>query len=109
MCFMTILCMKTISTRELLRLAQTDKIETELYKMSYADISAIKEGIENLIHLTKDDRMFSILMRLKSHVMVCEDWIRYHEVRKIEKFSSLDDIVSYVKEIEKPGRVTICV
>ena len=85
------------------------ELETELYKMSYADISAIKEGIEKVIHLTKDDRLFSILMRLKSHVMVCEDWIRYHEVRKIEKFSSLDEIVSYVQEIEKPGRVPICV
>lgn len=101
--------MKTISTRELLRLAQTEDLETKLYKMSYADISAIKESIEKIILLTKDDRLFSILMRLKSHVKACEDWIRYHEVRKIEKFSSLDEIVSYVREIEKPGRVTICV
>ncbi len=101
--------MKTITTSELLRLAQIQDPETELYKMSYADISAIKDRIEKAISLTKDDRLFSILMRLKSHVMGCEDWIRYHEVRKIERFSSLDDIASYVKEIEKPGRVTIFV
>jgi hypothetical protein len=101
--------MKTITTSELLRLAQIQDPESELYKMSYADISAIKDGIEKVINQTKDDRVFSILMRLKSHVMICEDWIRYHEVRKIERFSSLDYIASYVKELEKQGRVTIFV
>ena len=78
--------MKTITTQELIKLAKVQDIEPELYKMSFADISAIKEKIEKVI--CEKEEFFSILMRLKSHVMICEDWIRYQEVRKIEKFSS---------------------
>ena len=74
--------------------------------MSYDDISALKEKIEKVIY--QDDRLFSILMRLKSHIMVCEDWIRYTEVRKIEELTSLAEIVSYIEKAESPGRVTIC-
>jgi hypothetical protein len=99
--------MKTITTQELVKLAKIQDIEPELYKMSYGDISAIKEKIEEIIH--EDESLFSILMRLKSHVMICEDWIRCKEVRKIEKFSSLGEILSYVDHAEKSGRVTICV
>jgi hypothetical protein len=80
--------MKTITTQELVKLAKIRDPEPELYKMSYADISAIKEKIEKIIHQEKDDRLFSILMRLKSHVMICEDYIRCMEVRRIEKIKS---------------------
>jgi len=101
--------MKTITTHELVKLAKIQDPETELYKMSYGDISAIKDKIEKVIHEEKDDRLFSILMRLKSHVMICEDWIRYTEVRKIEELASLAEIVSYIEKVKSPGRVTICV
>ncbi len=107
MCSILLHGMKTITTQELVTLAKIQDPEPELYKMSYGDISAIKEKIEKVIH--EDDQFFSILMRLKSHVMICEDWIRSQEVRKIEKLASMQEILSYVEETEKLGRVTICV
>ena len=106
---MPLLCMKTITAQELVKLAKIRDPEPELYKMSYADISAIKEKIEKIIHQEKDDRLFSILMRLKSHVMICEDYIRCMEVRRIEKITSLDEILVYVEAAEKTGKVTVCV
>jgi hypothetical protein len=48
-------------------------------------------------------------MKLKSHIMVCEDCIRYTEVRRIEELSSLDEIISYIEKTEQFGRVSICV
>ena len=101
--------MKTITTQELVKLAKIQDPEPELYKMSYADISAIKEKIEKITHQEKNDRLFSILMRLKSHVMICEDYIRFMEVRKIEKVTSLDEILVYIEDAEKIGKVTVCV
>jgi hypothetical protein len=101
--------MKMITKQELVKLAKMQDPEPELYKMAYGDILAIKEKIETAIRIEKDDRLFSILMKLKSHVMVCEDWIRYTEVRKIEKLSSLDEIVSYIEKTEQLGKVIICV
>ncbi len=101
--------MKMITKQELVKLAKMQDPEPELYKMAYGDILAIKEKMETVIRIEKDDRLFSILMKLKSHVMVCEDWIRYTEVRKIEKLSSLDEIVSYIEKTEQLGKVIICV
>ncbi len=101
--------MKTITTQELVRLAKIQDLEPELYKMSYDDISAIKDKIEKVIHEEKDYKIFSILMRLKPHVMICEDWIRYQEVRKIEKFICLEEILIYLEETKKLGKVAICV
>jgi len=109
MCYLPLLCMKTITTQELIKLAKIQDPESELYKMSYADISAIKEKIEKIIHQEKDEKLFSSLMRLKSHVKTCESHIRFMEVRKIEKFTSLDEIFRYVEAAEKPGEVTVCV
>ena len=101
--------MKMITKQELVKLAKMQDPEPELYKLTYGDILAIKDKIETVIRIEKDDRLFSILMKLKSHVMVCEDWIRYTEVRKIEKLSSLDEIVSYIEKTEQLGKVIICV
>jgi len=109
MCSKLLQCMKTITTHELLRLAKIQDPEPELYKMSYANILAIKDKIEKVIHEEKDDRFFSILMRLKSHVMIAEDGIRYKEVRRIEKLVSLEEIVSYIEKSERLGGVAICV
>ncbi len=101
--------MKTITTHELLKLAKIQDPDPELYKMSYGDILAIKDKIEKVIHEEKDDRFSSILVRLKSHVIIAEDSIRYNEVRRIEKLASLEEIVSYIEKSEKLGRVAICV
>jgi len=101
--------MKMITKQELVKLAKIQDPEPELYKMAYGDILGIKEKIETVIQIEKDDRLFSILMKLKSHVLVCEDCIRYTEVRRIEKLSSLDEIVSYIEKTEQLGRVSICV
>jgi len=98
-----------ITKQELVKLAKMQDPEPELYKLTYGDILAIKDKIETVIRIEKDDRLFSILMKLKSHIMVCEDWIRYTEVRRIEELSSLDEIVSYIEKTERLGRVTVCV
>ena len=107
MCYLPLLCMKTITTQELIKLAKIQDPEPELYKMSYADISAIKEKIEKIIW--KEDSFFSILKRLRTHVMICEERLRYQEVRKIEGFTSMEEILSYVDQAEKLGSVTVSV
>lgn len=110
MCSKLLQCMKTITIHELLRLAKIQDPKPELYAMSYGDISAIKDKIEKIIHEEEDDRFSSsILMRLKSHVIIAEDRIRYNEVRRIEKIASLEEIVSYIEKSERLGRVAICV
>ncbi len=101
--------MKTITKQELVKLAKLQDPEPELYKMSYTQILAIKNKIEQVIYQKNGEELFSILMRLKSHVMVCEDWIRYTEVRRIEELSSLEEIVSYIAEAERTEEMTICV
>ena len=100
--------MKTITIQKLEKLAAIPDPETELYKLSYAQILELKQMIQKIITEQKDDRLFSMLMRLKSHVMICEDWIRSNEVRRIEKLSSLDEIIAYIAEAEKK-EATICV
>ena len=101
--------MKMITKQELVKLAKMQDPEPELYKMTYGDILAIKEKIETVIRIEKDDRLISILMKLKSHVMNCEDCIRYTEVRRIDELSNLDEIISYIAKTEQSGRVSICV
>ena len=93
--------MKSITTQKILELATLQDPEPELYKMSYTQILATKNKIEKIVSQGVDDELFSTLMRLKSHVMVCEDWIRYTEVRQIEALCSLEEIVSYIDESEK--------
>jgi len=109
MCSKLLQCMKTITIHELLRLGKIQDPKPELYAMSCGDISAIKDKIEKIIHEEEDDRFSSVLMRLKSHVIIAEDSIRYNEVRRIEKLASLREIVSYIEKSERLGRVAICV
>jgi len=94
-----------ITKQELVKLAKLP--EPELYKMSYGEIIIIKDKIERLVHEEKDDKLFSILMKLKSRVMIYEDQIRYTEVRKIEKLASLEEIVSYIERSERIGGIPI--
>ena len=76
--------MKKFTAQELVKFAKIQDIEPELYKLSACEISEIKETIEKVIDQKKDDYIFSILMRLKSHVMVCEDWICLQEKRRMQ-------------------------
>ena len=73
--------MQTITKQELVKLAKLQDPEPELYKMSYSQIQEIKNKIEQVIYEKNGEELFSILMRLKSHLMVCEDWIRKMGVR----------------------------
>ena len=101
--------MKTITTHELIRLASSEDPKPELYKMSYVGILLVKDKIEKVIHEKKDNRFSSILMKLQSNVMTCEEEMCYNEVRKIEKLASLDEIASYIEKSEKLGKVVISV
>jgi len=101
--------MKTITTRELLKLAQVQDPRSELNKMSYGDISAVNEKLEKTLPLVKDCRLFSILLELKHQILICEKTIRQKELEKIENLGSLQEIISYIKEAEKSERVIVCV
>ena len=101
--------MKMITKHELIKLAKKQNPELELHKMSYVDILGIKKEIEQLTHATKDYKLSSILIKLKSHVEIAEDKICYTEVRKIEKLGSLEEIVAYIEKIERSERVPIYV
>ena len=101
--------MKTITTHELLKLAQVQDPRSELNKMSYGDISAVNDKLEKIIPLVKDCRLFSILLELKHHVLICEKTIRQKEIEKIENLGSLQEIISYIKEVEKSEQVMVSV
>ena len=93
--------MKSITTQELLRLAQIPKPQEDLLKMSFAEISAIIERLDKTIHLVKDCKVFSILLEFKHNVVICEKQLRQKELKKIKELSSLEEIVSYIAKIEK--------
>ena len=101
--------MKTITTRELLKLAQIHDPRSELNKMSYGDISAVYDKLEKTLPLVKDCRLFSILLELKHHILACEKTIRQKELEKIENLGSLQEIISYIKEVEKSEQVMVSV
>jgi len=67
---------------QLIKLAKMQDPEPELYKMSYSGLEWIKEKIDEIIHEENDDQLFSILMRLKSHIMVVEDWVLEQEIKE---------------------------
>jgi hypothetical protein len=77
--------------------------------MSYAEISAVQNKLEKIIHLTKDCRLFSILLEFKHNLVICEKSKRQRELKKIKELSSLEEILSYVEHTEKSERVIICV
>ena len=93
--------MKSITTQELLRLAQVQNPKTELEKMSYAEIFAVKDKLEKIIHLTRDCRLFSILLEFKHSLVICEESKRQSEVKKIQELSSLEEILSYITYTEQ--------
>jgi len=93
--------MKSITTQELLQLAQVPNIQEELLKMSYAEISAIIERLDKTIHLVKDRKVFSILLEFKHNVVICEKQLRQKELEKIKELSSLEEIVSYIAQTER--------
>ena len=82
---------------ELIILAKMQDPEPELYKMSYGQIERIKEKIEQLVNDENDDSLFSILMRLKSHIMIVEDWVRDQDINKAEKLYTIQQVSSYTQ------------
>lgn len=93
--------MKSITTQELLRLAQVPSPQEKLLKMSYSEISAIIERLDKTIHLVKDCKVFSILLEFKHNVVICEKQLRQKELEKIKELSSLEEIVSYIAQTER--------
>ena len=69
--------------------------ETELYKMSLYEIEFIKRKIVELVFSENDDSLFSTLMRLKSHLMIVEDFVREQEISKSEKICVIPTITCY--------------
>lgn len=92
--------MKTITIKELLRLAQTSNPKEELQKMTYSEISAVIDRLDKTIHLVRDCRLFSILLQLKHHVVIREKQLRQRELQKIHSLSSLQEIISYIDQSE---------
>jgi len=80
---------------QLIKLAKLQDPEPELYKMPYSGLEWIKEKIDEIVHEENDDELFSILMRLKSHIMVAEDWVREQEIKEEEKLPTFFSITSY--------------
>jgi hypothetical protein len=97
--------MKSITTQELLRLAQVQNPKTELDKMSYAEISAVQDRLEKIIHLTRDCRLFSILLEFKHNLVICEESKRQKELEQIKELSSLEEILSYIAHAEQKEMV----
>ena len=97
--------MKSITTQELLRLAQVQNPKTELDKMSYAEISAVQDKLEKIIHLTRDCRLFSILLEFKHNLVICEESKRKRELKQIREISSLEEILSYITYAEQKEMV----
>ena len=93
--------MKSITTQEMLRLTQATDPQSILEKMSYAEITALKEELEKTISLVHDSRLSSILLEFKDHVVICEKQLRQKELERIKSLSTLDEIISYIAEIEK--------
>ena len=97
------LVMELVKKSELIKLAKMQDPESELYKMTYWDIRKIKDKIEKLVHTENDDRLFSILMKLKSHIMITEDWIREQEISKMKKHSTIEEFTNYINKSKMLG------
>ena len=77
--------MEAITKNELIKFGKMRDPETELYEMSYYEIEDMKRKIVELVLSENDDGLFSILMRLKSHIMIVEDFVRVRELKRAEK------------------------
>ena len=87
--------MKVVSKNELIRIGKMRDPETELYEMSSYEISFIKRKIVELVLSENDDVLFSTLMRLKSHIMIVEDFVREKELMMEEKLCIVPTISCY--------------
>ena len=87
--------MKVVTKNELVRMGRMRDPETELDKMSSYEIEFIKRKIVELVLSENDDDLFSTLMRLKSHIMIVEDFVREQEKIKAESLSIIPNITCY--------------
>ena len=80
---------------QLIKLAKMQDPEPELYEIPYSGLEWIKEKIYELVLVENDDQFYSIMMRLMSHIMIVEDWVRAQEIKKTEILCEIPPITSY--------------
>ena len=87
--------MEIVTKNELVRMGKMRDPETELYEMSSYEIEFIKRKIVELVFSENDDALFSTLMRLRSHIMIVEDYVREKELKKVEKLCIVPNVTCY--------------
>ena len=95
--------MELITKEELIDLAKMQDPEPELYKISFWDLKKLEEQIKKLVQVKQDDKLFSILMKLQSHIMIVQDWVREQEIKKTQKHESLEEFVCYLNKSKMMG------
>ena len=95
--------MKPITKTELIKLAKMYDPESELYTFSYWELRKIQDKIKKLVYTENDDKLFSVLMKLQSHIMITEDWIRDQEIKKTQYHENIEEFVSYLNKSKMLG------
>ena len=80
---------------QIIKLAKMHDPEPVLYEIPYSGLEWMKEKIFELVQVENDDQLYSILMRLMSHIMVVEDYVRAKETKKAEILYKIPTITSY--------------
>ena len=102
-CYYVTIVMEMMTKKELIKFAKMQDPESELYKMCYWDVRKIQEKIKKLVYSENDDKLFSILMKLQSHIMIAEDWIREQDIKKTQKHETVDECVCYINKTKMLG------
>ena len=95
--------MELMTKTELIKLAKMQDPEPHLYTFSYWDLRRIQEKIKKLVYTERDDKLFSILMKLLSHIMIVEDWVREQDIKKTQKHASIGECVCYINKSKMLG------
>ena len=95
--------MELITKTELIKLAKIQDPEPVLYTFSYWDLRKIQDMIKKLIYSEKDDKLFSTLMKLQSHIMIAEDWVREQDIKITQKHESVGECVCYINKSKMLG------
>ena len=95
--------MELITKNELIKLAKMQNPEPELYTFSYWDLRKIQDMIKKLVYSENDDKLFSTLMKLQSHIMIVEDWVKKHDIKKTQTHETVDECVCYINKSKMIG------
>ena len=95
--------MELMTRTEIMDLAKMQDPEPELYKISFWDLKKLEDQIKKLVLVKQDDRLFSILMKLQSHIMIAQDWVREQEIKKTQKHETLEEFVCYLNKSKMMG------